>query len=195
MSRIRAVQALSMKRFRWLALAATAVLGAIAFPTGPASADIIYTWHEDDGQSASGTLLVDSAVQLLGYIPAPFVKAFDFRMPGGDMGMSFGQFPPPDLFIPVSHTDGGFTGQIGTNIHQAGDLGAAMVNTDLNYQAIGGESWFGNFITNPHPVSGVGHWTVAQVPVPEPSPMILVVIGLACACGFRAVSRRRGEFG
>jgi hypothetical protein len=67
------------------------------------------------------------------------------------------------------------------------------VNTDLKYQVIGGESWVGDFLaTRP---SGVGNWSVTLIDVPEPSPMILSVIGLACACGFRAVSRRRGEFG
>jgi hypothetical protein len=129
----------------------------------------------------------------LGLITPLNIKAFIFLMPGGGMGTAFGQFPPPDLLIPVSHSDGGFTGPVGTNIHQSGDLGTSMVTTDLNYQVIGGQSWFGNFITNPNPVRGAGHWTVAQIPVPEPSPMILAVIGLASACGFRAVWRRRDE--
>ena len=196
MSHKRAVQGISTKRFRWLALAATGMLGAIAFSTTPARADIIYRFGSNGGDFAVGSLRVRSSVLVSGVITPSDIISFNFQMgPGVGIGDRFGSVPYSSLSIPVSRTDGGFTGPVGTSISEIGPIGAGQVNTDLNYQVIGGESWVGDFIGTPTRPSGVGNWSVTLIDVPESSPMILSVIGLACACGFRAVWRGSGESG
>jgi hypothetical protein len=194
MTSIRVVQALVMNRFRWLALAATAVLAAVAFSTTPARADIIYTFGPNGGDFVTGTMIVSSRVLASGVITPSDIRLLNIEMgPRVGIGDRYGSSPLPSLRIPVSRTTGGFTGPVGTSIFEQGPFGAGLVNTDLNYGVIGGESWTGDFISGSF--SGVGSWSVTLINVPEPSPMILAVIGLACACAFRGVSRRRGESG
>ncbi len=55
------------------------LLSGAVFAPRAAKADITYTWHEDDGQSITGSMTVKSAVQAAGQIQISDVTSFNFN--------------------------------------------------------------------------------------------------------------------
>jgi hypothetical protein len=176
---------------RWSRLALAVILGFGA-AIGPVHGDTVYTWHEDDGQNVTGSLVVNPLAQSQGFITPNLIDSFVFNVDGGGFGAVYGAFPSFTQ-IPVSQINGGFTGSVGTRINASGDIGGGYVYTDLNYAVSGGEQWLADFIFNPNPITGVGHWTISIGSVPEPSTWTLALIGLACVAGLKALTRQHGR--
>jgi hypothetical protein len=155
-----------------------------------ARADIVYTWHETDGQAVTGSLDVLSIALTNGAISFADVKSFTFTIPGAEFTtLQTGVFPiaidsngvPTGSFPDVTLTD------IGANL---------MVDfSNASFQSSTSSGWTAHDPGG----GGAGFWSVSlPAAVPEPSTQTLFFIGAVSGIPFvqgrkRWAQRRRGQ--
>jgi hypothetical protein len=171
-------------------MAALTVL-TVAMLSPPAKADMIYTWHEDDGQDVTGSLTVLSAAQATGSITLADVVSFTFDTPAvPSLGYPPAHFTTSDLDpttfpLSISTLDASPT-LAGQSFGTPTPLRADVFNVafDTNWSVSGGERLF--FANGAGFTTGDGHWTItgASSPTPEPSTLTLLGIGAVCSLGY-----------
>jgi hypothetical protein len=160
--------------------------------TPAAQADIVYTWHETDGQAVTGSLDVLPIALTNGAISFADVKSFTFTIPGAEFTtLQTGVFPiaidsngvPTGSFPDVTLTD------IGANL---------MVDfSNASFQSSTSSGWSAHDPGG----GGGGFWSVSlPAVVPEPSTQILFFIGAVSGVTYvqgrkRWAQRRRGAAG
>ena len=172
-------------RIRSIAFAAL----ALAFVAVPSRADIVYTWHETDGQNVTGSLDVQTVALANGQIAVGDVVSFAWSDPAQSFGgadLVRNVFP-----VPISTSTGAFTGA--NNVVAAIKI-ASNRTFDLRVDATaasmtsGGGGW--SDVNTVHGnIGGTGNWTVVVTTVPEPATVVLA--GIAAVVGFGAWARRR----
>ena len=172
-------------RIRSIAFAALAlVLVAV-----PSRADIVYTWHETDGQNVTGSLDVQTVALANGQIAVGDVVSFAWSDPAQSFGG--GDLVNKPFPVPISTSTGAFTGT--TNIFGAIKIVSnrtfdLMVDATAASMTSGGGGW--SDVNTVHGnISGTGNWTVVVTTVPEPATVVLA--GIAAVVGLGAWARRR----
>jgi hypothetical protein len=166
------------------------MLAGLPLAPRAATADITYTWHEDDGLNVTGQLDVNSAAQAAGQIQLSDVLSFDFSVPIGTFTLSDlnSGFP-----LPISTLDAAPTGSPGfTAVNTSGSF--AEISFDNGWQTPSGEAVSFRTATGSFQ-SGHGHWTItgAAVTVPEPSTAAVAVFGAVCGIAYAWARRRRAQ--
>jgi PEP-CTERM motif len=161
------------------------VLSAIvlALSAQSSKADLIYTWHETDGQSVTGSLVVSSAALTSGSISFSDIESFSFVGPGFSYNTLF-NFSP--FAFPIN-SSGMVTSAADTSLSTTDGL--LMVTFDSTsfdpsvpvFFAYGG----------PVLDSGFGYWTVTNTAVPEPSSLVMSATAAGLIGGLAVCRRRR----
>ncbi len=179
------------------------LMSGSAMVPSASKAGIIYTWHEDDGQSITGSMAVKSTVQAAGEITFADVTSFTFTFNVSQVNESFQTNELEALYfpLPISTTDASPLGFInGVTIGaQSGTTGDNFyVAFSVFWDTNSGELWQDyNITTQALVVTGYGHWTItgATTPsaVPEPSAAIMGVIGTVGGIAIVLGGKRRSE--
>jgi hypothetical protein len=153
--------------------------------TPAARADLVYTWHETDGQPVTGSLDVSPQALTFGSISTSDVVSFSFK----DFGNSHtGLFP----FSPIPIDSQGIPT---TNTALIDSTGNLFVEFDrVSFDPIKQGIW----VDSAGNSAGKGYWTVVNTsPVPEPSSLALCFLGALSGIAYvqgrkRWALRRRG---
>jgi hypothetical protein len=162
----------------------------LAIAPGPSRAgNIVYTWHETDGQSVSGSLSVSDTALTTLVIDSTDVVSTSFSTPH----FSSNSLSP---FSPITIGSSG--------IPTAGGEFDESTNTLLVPFSSGtftppssppsGESTWQVAIDLAHIYHGVGYWTVSGASaVPEPSSGLLAAIGALSGIAYARFGKRRAQ--
>jgi len=182
------------RRLNQFILCVLSALVWVGSPPTDARADIIYTWHEDDGQNVTGSLEVLNSAQPAGQITASNVVSFAWTDPYGaynkaDM-LLYTNFP-----IPISTTTAEFTAPNNSALGIDAGNGLQYVNVQASVPTTTPSSmqWYEALPASTP--DGFGHWTISQTStIPEPSTITMALIALATGLGCTLVSRRGTGF-
>jgi len=174
------------------------LLSGAVFAPRAAKADITYTWHEDDGQSITGSMTVQSAVQAAGQIPFSDVTSFNFNFDN----VPEGSFPFSSLTsftfpLPISPLDASPMAPptTGTELEAVKSTTYFMsVQFDANWSTTFGEAII---VENVAIGLGDGHWIITgaspAAAVPEPSTAVVAGIGVVCGLAYAWCRHRRDQ--
>ncbi len=175
------------------------LLSGAVFAPRAAKADITYTWHEDDGQSITGSMTVKSAVQAAGQIQISDVTSFNFNfdiVPEGSFPSS--SLTSNNLPLPISPLDASPTATPTTDTsliaEKPGETFIMSVYFDANWNTLSGEVIVAD---STKPDLGAGHWIITgaspAAAVPEPSTAVVAGIGVVCGLAYAWCRHRRDQ--
>ena len=181
-----------VSRFLWSALV---VVGSAVLPS-VSGADIVYTWHEDDGQNVTGSFDVKSTTLSAGEIDQSDVVSFSFIGTFSSDSFNFVAADIDYITYPLSiskttgiPTDSSSRIIIDDPMYGQYD-GEATVDFNSSLTTASSQKWERSVSAIGIEQNGVGHWTVA-LSVPEPSSIVLAGIGAAGVALAALRSRRR----
>ena len=183
-----------ISRFLWSALV---VVASAVFPS-VSRADIVYTWHEDDGQNVTAQLDVKSTVLAAGQINMADVVSFSFigtfssdsfNFDAADIATDEPNFPISISKVTGIPTDSHFFLIIADPNYGQFD-GQATIDFNSSLTTPSGQNWDRSVSAIGIQQQGVGHWTVALA-VPEPSSLVLAGIGAATVALAAVAGRNR----
>ena len=175
------------------------LLSGAVFAPRAAKADITYTWHEDDGQSITGSMTVQSAVQAAGQIQISDVTSFNFNfdnVPEGSFpssSITFNNFP-----LPISPLDASPTATPSSNTQLIAEKPGITFIMFVQFDALWNTP-SGEFIEaeSTGPNIGAGHWIITgaspAAAVPEPSTAVVAGIGVVCGLAYAWCRHRRDQ--
>jgi len=167
-------------------LLSVALVAMFALAPRQSRAELIYTWHEDDGQGVAGSLTVASGAQQAGVIHLTDVLDFSFCI--NSLGFTFVTSDIPFFQVSISTTTA-----IPTSYPYL--LSAWGPNSEINilFDEASFNPGYGEWdlaqITPVQFYQGVGHWTVTSVP--EPSTLYMAGLAAVCSIAYCAASKRR----
>lgn len=176
------------------------LLSAIAFAPRAARADLIYTWHEDDGQDVTGQLILKNSAQAAGGFGLSDIISFTFTAALAVEPFSLnkdslfdGYFPMPLSTVTAIPTASNSFFDAGGSVYPQYDESMSVDFNNL-FGASGSQQWRRYTPVLLINQNGFGHWTLfdttAVAAVPEPGSLTLVGLGAAgLAAG--ALRRRR----
>jgi hypothetical protein len=185
--------------------------GGVLSPHPAHAGSVTYTWHEDDGTNAQGSLVLGK-IPANGQVPLSDVASFSFTVTIPKTGATAGfkyQFNKSSLTgvgfpLSVDPQTGNPTGApptppttfgwtLGMTVPNVKGGSPAGLDFDKNYSTKAGEDWA---IPSGNPGVGTwigtGHWTAAAS-VPEPPSAFLAAIGAVTVLTFRLLHKRRAE--
>jgi hypothetical protein len=172
-------------------ICALAVLVWSAVWPAPAQADLTYTWHEDDNQKVTGSIVVPSSALANGEFTWNNITSFSWVDPEASFTTSDVFLAGLTITIPISSTTGAFTSTDPPNtgfldaFNSADTLGVTVYVDAASMSTMGGY-WYDPFYYGTT-VQGYGHWTVSNSSAPpptapEPSTLFIALFAIACVC-------------
>jgi len=157
--------------------------------------NLVYTWHEGDGQVVNASLTVASGAQQAGAIQFDNVLNFSFSIPS--LGVSFLTSDLQDtiLFpIPIDTSTAIPTEPIGPSLLANTPGAAADLILEFDEQSFSPPHFVGAWVLSSASVGGAsgagyGDWTVSSLP--EPSSLLLAVMAGVCGIAFGAARKHR----
>jgi hypothetical protein len=150
----------------------------------PASAGIVYSWHEKDTQSVQGRMDVLSSALAAGVNTTPDIVSLTYIVNGTTYYN--GEQLSGTISIPISTTTGAFTAA-DEHFERTVDSQTLRVPIDAASMLTSGADW----TISPSGASGIGYWTVSLTSVPETSATGLLASGSVLVMVFATAHRRR----
>jgi hypothetical protein len=149
----------------------------------PARADIVYTWHETDGQNVTGSLDVSSQALVTSSISFSDIESFSFITPTQSFSQLLNTFIPP---VPI-----GSSGVVTAPEFQLASPESANLILQFDAQSFNPQSPI--FWDNMPLGDGQGFWSVTNSVVPEPSSILPLSIGAVSGIACCQVRQRRAQ--
>ena len=138
------------------------------FHANPAvPANLLYTWHEIDGQNVTGSIQVSSRALAAQQIQLSDVISFTFSV--GSYTFTAAGLNAPDFPIPILAPSGSFSTMVaknpGNTFNEVLNRGTPQIvslelRDNAESMAYSGERWLLQSFAGP-PVVGIGYWTVS----------------------------------